>query len=173
VLRALVASALAGASSAAAPLQDAGRQADQNRETFARSELELPAGSVTLRWRTLSWSEEGMRRMREDAAIRASMNQRFQLGVQSELTLPFAAFLGDRRLEAGSHRVSLAMDDAGAFELAVLVDHDTVRFPLELTESRAWFPYLSFQVVPAEDGAFALVFQWGREHGRAAFVLAR
>lgn len=171
--RTLVAVALAGVAPAAAPRQDAGRQADPNRETFARSELELPGGSVKLRWRTLSWSDEGMRRMREDATIRASMNQRFLLGVQSELEIPFATFVGDRRLEAGSHRVSLAMDDAGAFELAVLVEHDTVRFPLELTESRAWFPYLSIQVVPAEDAAFALVFQWGREHGRAAFVLAR
>ena len=145
-------------------------QADPARETKARSAVDLGNGKeVRLVYRTLSWSADAARRMRGDVELRRSMNQRFQLALQTELELPVPAFLEGRRLEPGSYRIGLAMNDAGAFDLTMLLDHDTVHFPIDLAESRLSFPYLVMSLMPAEEGLFALVFQWGTEYGRMVF----
>ena len=159
---------LSGAWIAAA--QD-GIQADPVKETFARSVLELePGKEVTLRYRTVSWSSEGMQRMRQDAAVRADMNGRLQLGFQTEFTTPYAVSLQGRKIEAGTYRIGLAMNDYGAWEFTALLDNETVRFPLDLSESRQSFPYIALSVIPAQEALFGIVFQWGREYGRVLFA---
>jgi hypothetical protein len=148
-------------------------QADPARETVARAALDLGNGKeVRFKYRTLSWSADATRRMRQDPEQRRQMNQRFQLALQTELEIPVPVFLNGRRLEPDTYRVGLAMGDAGAFELTMLLDHDTVRFPIDLAESRISFPYLGFSLLPAEEGLFALVFQWGTEYGRVVFARA-
>ena len=154
-------------------------QGDPVKETFATSSLQLSAGSngaadseAKLRWRTLSWSSEGMKRMRQDAAIRADLNQRFQVAMQTELTLPVAVMLDSRRLPADTYRFWLTMNDAGSFELLFLLDHEQVRVPIDLSETKHNFPYLQFALVPTDEAYFALVFQWGTELGRVLFTKA-
>src|SRR5262245_58011942 len=151
------------------------RGADASRETSARTALEVaPGKEVTLKFRTIAWSAEGMKRMRQDPAIRDQMNQRFQLGMQTEFTTPVALSLRGRRLEPDTYRVGLAMNDAGAFELTMLLDHETVRFPVELSDSRRDdFAYLDFSLVPCEEGLLRLLFQWGSELGRVVFLRAQ
>ena len=149
-------------------------QADPSRETTARAALELaPGKEVSLEYRTISWSAEGMKRMRQDPEIRSQMNGRFQIGFQTKFKLPSALFLNGRRLEPDTYRIGLAMNDAGAFDFTMLIDQETVRFPVDLSESRGiHFPYLAFTLTPAEDAWFALVFQWGSEIGRVTFTRA-
>lgn len=176
-IRGLVACALAVTLAAPVPDPSAPQdrpQADPSRETTARTALELaPGKEVSLEYRTISWSAEGMKRMRQDPEIRAQMNGRFQVGFQTKLKLPNALFLNGRRLEPDTYRVGLAMNDAGAFDFTMLIDQETVRFPVDLSESRGiHFPYLAFTLAPAEDAWFALVFQWGSEVGRVAFTRA-
>ncbi len=149
------------------------RQADVTRETFARASLELATGQeVSLRYRTISWSSEGTRRMRTDPEVRGQMNRRLELGMQTEFKTPVALSLNGRRLEPDAYRIGLFMNDAGAYEFTMLLDHDTVRFPIDLSESRHSFPYLTFSLAPAEEGLFALVIQWGSEYGRVVFARA-
>lgn len=151
------------------------RQADVTRETTARAALEVAQGKeIKLQYRTISWSAEAAKRMRNDPAVREQFNQRFALAFQSELSTPFALSIGGRRLEPDAYRVGLAMDDAGAWQFTMLLDHDTVRFPIDLSESPRSpnFPYLTMSLLPAEDGLFALVLQWGKEYGRVVFTLA-
>lgn len=150
-----------------------GQQADTKRETFARSALELaPGKEVALRYRTIAWSMDGTKRMRQDAAVREQMNQRLQLATQTELTTPVPLSVNGRRLEPDTYRIGLAMNEAGAFEFTMLLDHETVRFPIELAESRISFPYLAFTLAPCEEGLFALIFQWGTEYGRVVYARA-
>jgi hypothetical protein len=155
------------------PLQERSRAADPTRETYLTTGFEMAErGAVSLRWRTIAWAPDVMRSMRRDPAQREQMNQRFALVLQSELKTPVALSLAGERLEPGSWRIGLFMDEAGAFQLTVLVKGETKRFALELSEARQNFPYLSFALTPAEEGLFALVFQWGSEYGRAVFEAA-
>jgi hypothetical protein len=157
-----------------APVQERSRAADPTRETYLTSGFEIPErGAITLRYRTIAWAPEVMRGLRRDPAQREQMNQRFALVLQTELKTPVALSLAGERLEAGSWRIGLFMDEAGAFQLTVLIGGETKRFPLDLSESRQSFPYLTFALAPAEEGLFALVFQWGTEYGRAVFEAAR
>ena len=151
------------------------RQADAARETSARAALEIaPGKEVSLKFRTIAWSAEGTRRMRQDPGIREQMNQRFQLAMQTQLTTPVALSIQGRRLEPDSYRVGLAMNDAGAFEFTMLLAQETVRFPVDISDSRRNdFPYLDFSLVPCEEGLFCLVFQWGSELGRVVFLRAQ
>jgi hypothetical protein len=156
-----------------APVQERSRAADPARETFLTTGFELPErGAITLRYRTVAWAPEKMREMRRDPAQREQMNQRFALALQSELKSPLALSFAGERLEAGSWRVGLFMDEAGAFQFTLLVKGETKRYPVDLSESKQNFPYLTFTIAPAEDGLFALVFQWGTEYGRAVFEAA-
>jgi hypothetical protein len=157
-----------------APLQERPRAADPARETFLTTGLELPEkGAITLRYRTIAFAPESLRGMRRDPAQREQMNQRLGLALQSELKSPVALSLAGERLEAGSWRIGLFMDEAGAFDLTLLIQGETRRFPLALSESLQRSPYLTFTLAPAEEGLFALVFQWGGEYGRAVFEAAR
>jgi hypothetical protein len=163
---------VAAAALCAAAFQER-RQADPVREAFARAALELePGREISLRWRSLSFSVEGMRRMRQDSAVRDQMNQRFQLGMQTEFRTPVPLSIHGRRLEPDAYRIGLWMNEAGAFEFTLLLERETVRFPIDLSESRHWFPYLAFSLLPAEEGVCSLVFQWGSEYGRVVFARA-
>jgi hypothetical protein len=156
-----------------APLQERPRAADPARETYLTTGLELPEkGAITLRYRTIAFSPDSLRATRRDPAQREQMNQRFGLALQSELKSPVALSLAGERLDAGSWRIGLFMNDAGAFELTLLIRGETRRFPLDLSESLQRSPYLTFTLAPAEEGLFALVFQWGSEYGRAVFEAA-
>ncbi len=147
---------------------------DATRETVARAAIELaPGKSVSLQYRTIAWSDEGAARMRGDPAIREQMNQRLPVGLQSQFETPVALSIGGKRLEPDTYRFGLWMDASGAYEFALLVDHDYVRFPLDLAETEQRFPYLSFTLLPAPEGGFALLFQWGNEYGRLRFEVAR
>lgn len=158
----------------AAPPQDRPRAADPSRETFLSTGFELPENRViTLRYRTMAFAPDSLRAMRRDPAQREQMNQRFGLALQTELKSPVALSLAGEKLDAGSWRLGLFMDEAGAFELTVLIGGETKRFPLDLSESQQRSPYLTFTLTPAEEGLFALVFQWGSEYGRAVFEAAR
>jgi hypothetical protein len=157
-----------------APLQEHPRAADPARETFLTSGFELPEkGAVTFRYRTIAFAPESLRAMRRDPAQREQMNQRLGLALQSELKSPVALSLAGQRLDAGSWRIGLFMDEAGAFDLTVLIQGESKRFPLDLSESSERSPYLNFTLTPAEEGLFALVFRWGSEYGRAVFEAAR
>lgn len=147
---------------------------DPARETPAGASVEVaPGRSLSLRWRTIAWSDAGTARMRSDPAVRKQGNERLPIALQSELVLPIAMNIGGRRLEPDTYRIGLWMDEAGAFDLSLLLDHEYVRFPLELAKSEVAFPYLAFSLLPAPEGGFALVFQWGDEYGRAVLVPAR
>jgi hypothetical protein len=156
---------------AAAPPQE--KPVDVTRETFARASIDLAQGAqrqeLSLKYRTLAWSVENVRRMRQDPTVREQMNQRYQLALQSELVVPVPLALSGRRLDPDTYRIGIAMNEAGAWEATMLLDHDWVRFPIDLSESRHVFPYLAFTLAPTEEGAVALVFQWGSEYGRLVF----
>lgn len=157
-----------------APAQDRKGAADPGRETFLTTGFEIgERGAVTLRYRTIAWSPESWKALRRDPEQREQMNRRFGVALQAELKTPVVLALGGRRLDAGSWRIGVVMNEAGAFDLTLLVDGETKSFPMDLSESRHSFPYLTFTLTPAEDGLFALVFQWGSEHGRAVFEAAR
>ncbi len=147
---------------------------DPARETVARAAVEIaPGKAIALKWRTIAWSDEGAARMRADPAIRDQMNQRLPVGLQSELDTPVALSINGRRLEPDRYRFGLWMDEAGAYQFSLLLDHELVRFPLELVETDLRFPYLTFALLPAPEGGFALVVQWGGEYGRLRLELAR
>ena len=76
------------------------------------------------------------------------------------------------RLPAGTYRVSLSMNNAGAWELTVLKQQEFHVLPLALEDARPVFPYLNMALTPAPEGLFALVVQWGPEAGRVAFRAA-
>jgi len=157
-----------------APLQERPRGADPARETALTTAILVgEQREVTLHYRTIAWSAESMQRMRRDPAQRDLLNQRFGLVLQSELETPVALTLGGMKLAAGKWRIGLFMDEGGAFQFTVLVDGETRRFPIDLSESRQTFPYLAFTLMPAEEGLFALVLQWGTEYGRVVFEAAR
>lgn len=148
--------------------------ADPTREGFARTAVELePGRELSLRYRQIAWSADAVARQRADPAIRGQMNQRLPIALQSELETPVALSVGGRRLEPDRYRIGLWMDEGGAHDLSILLDHDYVRFPLELHETDQSFPYLTFSLLPAPEGGYALVFQWGGEYGRIVLDLAR
>jgi hypothetical protein len=157
-----------------APPQDRSASADPNRETFLTTGFEIgERGAVTLRYRTIAWSPDSWRALRREPEQREQMNCRFGVALQSELQTPIALSVGGRRLEPGSWRLGVLMNEAGAFDLTILVDGETKPVPMDLSESRHVFPYLAFTLVPAQDGLCALVFQWGTEYGRVVLEAAR
>jgi hypothetical protein len=157
-----------------APPQDRSASADPNRETFLTTGFELgERGAVTLRYRTIAWSPDSWRALRREPEQREQMNRRFGIALQTELKTPIALSVGGRRLEPGSWRLGVLMNEAGAFDLTILVDGETKPVPMDLSESRHVFPYLAFTLVPAQDGLCALVFQWGTEYGRVVLEAAR
>lgn len=157
-----------------APIQERPRAADPARETFLTTGLEVPErGAVTLRYRTIAFAPDSLRAMRRDPAQREQMNQRLGLALQSELKSPIALSIAGEKLDAGSWRIGLFMDEAGAFELTVLIRGEPKRIALDLSESSERAPYLTFTIAPAEEGLFALVFRWGSEYGRVVFEAAR
>ncbi len=148
--------------------------ADPVRETFAKTAIDLdPEHQLSFRYRTIAWSAEGAARMRSDPAQREQMNQRLGVGVQSELTTPVALSVAGRRLEPGTYRLGLRMNAEGAYELTLLLEFEFVPVPIDLFETRQTFPYLTFCLLPAPAGGYALVFQWGTEYGRLVLELAR
>lgn len=147
------------------------RAPDPTKETVASSTLSLGGGGVVkLEYRTAPWVPETIRRMRANPGDRETMNQRLPLLLQAHLDTPIALVLGGAKLDKGSWRVGLVMNDAGAFDLVVLLEQEYKHFPIELSESRQRFPYLTLTLAPAEDGLFALTFQWGKEFGRVVFA---
>jgi len=157
-----------------APPQDRSASADPNRETFLTTGFELgERGAVTLRYRTIAWSPDSWRALRREPEQREQMNRRFGIALQTELKTPIALSVGGRRLEPGSWRLGVLMNEAGAFDLTILIDGETKPVPMDLSESRHVFPYLAFTLVPAQDGLCALVFQWGTEYGRVVLEAAR
>lgn len=158
----------------AAPQDRRGEAADPGRETFLTAGFELgERGAITLRYRTIAWAPDAWKALRRDPEQREQMNRRFGLALQSELKTPIVLSVGGRRLEPGSWRLGVRMNEAGAFDLTVLVDGETKAVPMDLSESRHVFPYLAFTLLPAQDGLCALVFQWGPEHGRVVLEAAR
>jgi hypothetical protein len=148
--------------------------ADPAREGFARTSMDFsPGREIELRYRQLAWSDDAIARVRADPANRLRWNQSIPIALQSELKCPVALSIGGRRLEPDTYRIGLWMDEGGAFDLSILLDHDYVRFPLELAETDQRFPYLTCGLLPAPEGGIALVFQWGGEYGRVVFEFAR
>jgi hypothetical protein len=157
-----------------APRQDRRDGGDSVRETFLTTGFEIgDRGAITLRYRTIAWAPESWKALRRDPEQREQMNHRFGLALQSELKTPIALSVGGRRLDPGSWRIGVQMNDAGAFDLTLLVEREMKPIPFDLSESRQVFPYLTFTLLPASDGLFALVFQWGSEYGRVLFEAAR
>ncbi len=148
--------------------------ADPARETFGRTAVEVaPGKELSLHYRMIAWSEEGAARMRADPALRERMNQTLPVALQSKLVAPVALMVAGRRLEPDTYRIGLAMDEGGAYSLSLLLEQQYVRLPLELVETEQSFPYLTFSLLPAPEGGFALVVQWGSEYGRIVLGLAR
>ncbi len=148
--------------------------ADPAREGFARTAVDhSPGREIELRYRQLAWSDEAIGRVRADPGMRQRWNQSIPIALQSELSTPVALLIGGRRLEPDTYRIGLWLDEGGAFDLSILLDHDYVRFPLELAETDQRFPYLTWSLLPAPEGGLALVFQWGSEYGRIVLDFAR
>jgi len=148
--------------------------ADPARETFGRTAVEVAQGKeLSLRWRMIAWSDEGAARMRADPALRERMNQTLPVALQSQLVTPVALMAAGRKLAPDTYRIGVAMDEGGAYSLSILLDQQYVRLPLELVETEQHFPYLTFSLLPAPEGGYALVVQWGSEYGRLVLGLAR
>lgn len=147
--------------------------ADPTRETVVRTAIEIePGREVVLEYRTIAWSDVAIANQRADPEARAQMNQRLPIGLQSKLTTPVALLIEGRRVEPDTYRIGVWMDEAGAHQFSILLDHEYVRFPLDLAETDQRFPYLTFTLLPASEGGFALIFQWGGEYGRVVLDVA-
>lgn len=143
---------------------------DAKRETDATCSLTLGARSeASLRYRTRWFSAGEMAALRADPAKRAQWNDLMPLLLRADLTLPRALQAGTVLLPAGTHRLALSMSATGALEWAAQKDQRIEPLPVELLESGLELPYLCLSLVPADDGALALVFQWGPEAGRIVF----
>ena len=143
-------------------VQDNGRDPGERQASSTIVADEAEGDEIIVTYRTLRYSDGPIQNMKDDPEARQAwarfLPQLLQAQIQTDVDLKWRTYT----LPAGTHGLSLGMNDEGGWNL-YLLDGERMRgrIPLEAVESPIEFGYLTMNLIAAGPNSFQLMLGYG------------